>query len=275
MKIVIAEKTNGTLAFSTHEVDGFTFSGGEEHLNFTSYKRVSEATITASICSSSDLIKLALLKDCLDEFGCPVHLILPYIPYARQDRRCQKGDPFSLGVFARILNGMNFNSVSSLDPHSDVAPALINNIKYKSLIDIINGSETLRDIALTTLPVAPDAGANKKVFSVAEYSSKEMIRADKIRDIENKGAIIGTEVYCDSLLGQSVTIWDDICDGGRTFTELAKVLKAKGARSINLYVTHGIFAKGIDILIESGIDRIFTTDSLPNEKHDRLTIIEA
>ena len=45
-------------------------------------------------------------------------------------------------------------------------------------------------------------------------------------------------------------IVDDTCDGGRTFIELAKVLRARNAGKIELYVTHGIFSKGLKELSE-------------------------
>ena len=53
---------------------------------------------------------------------------------------------------------------------------------------------------------------------------------------------------------------DDICDGGRTFIELAKALKVDGPRSVWLYVTHGIFSQGFGVFAG-----IFTTDSFESD----------
>jgi len=58
--------------------------------------------------------------------------------------------------------------------------------------------------------------------------------------------------------GKSVLIVDDICDGGMTFKLLAEELMEAGAVHINLYVTHGIFSKGLRTLFESGIEDVFT-----------------
>jgi ribose-phosphate pyrophosphokinase len=55
-----------------------------------------------------------------------------------------------------------------------------------------------------------------------------------------------------------VLIVDDLCDGGGTFTAHASVLLAAGATAVDLYVTHGIFSKGLPL---DHIDRVFTTDS--------------
>jgi ribose-phosphate pyrophosphokinase len=70
--------------------------------------------------------------------------------------------------------------------------------------------------------------------------------------------VYGTE---EQLKDKHVIIVDDICDGGRTFIELAKVLKSNKVKNITLFVTHGIFSKGVDALFENGIDNIITTDT--------------
>ena len=62
-------------------------------------------------------------------------------------------------------------------------------------------------------------------------------------------------------------IADDICVGGATFIALAKELKKKNAGKVVLFITHGVFSKGVDELFNSGIDEIWTTNSY-NETYD-------
>jgi ribose-phosphate pyrophosphokinase len=52
-------------------------------------------------------------------------------------------------------------------------------------------------------------------------------------------------------------IVDDICDGGRTFLEIAKILKARGASSIELYVTHGIFSNNAIEKLKPYFDKVY------------------
>ena len=249
-----------------------TFPGGEEHVNLLTYKTFDKVVIKASICNSSELMRLFMLKDVIDQHKAHVTLKLGYLPYARQDRRCTKGDAFSLKVFCELLNSRGFDEVQVLDPHSDVGPALIDNVKVIKQMDIISESKDLRALATSTIAVSPDAGSNKKVQDISMYSQTAFIRADKLRDLST-GEIKETIVYADKIT-QAVTIWDDICDGGRTFIELAKKLKALGAPEVNLYITHGIFSKGVQILVDNGIDNVFCTDSLEQEDHKNLTIIK-
>jgi ribose-phosphate pyrophosphokinase len=109
--------------------------------------------------------------------------------------------------------------------------------------------------------ISPDAGSNKKIFDLAKSIGYEgeIIRCDKLRDIST-GKIIETVVYKDNLNGKDCIIIDDICDGGRTFIELAKSLKQKNCSKVYLVVTHGIFSAGFKVLNEY-IDGTFCTNS--------------
>jgi len=58
--------------------------------------------------------------------------------------------------------------------------------------------------------------------------------------------------------GDRVLIIDDICDGGRTFIEITKLLLQAGVESVSLHVSHGLFSQGIDVLKEAGIKTVYT-----------------
>ena len=257
----------------------FTFPGGEIGVKFDQepirpFGNKHELTIVLRAKDASDLIELAMVKDAIQRQFHPtiVNLILPYIPYARQDRVCDAGESFSLKVFAGYLNYLNFNKVTVYDPHSDVAPALIDRV------EVITQTRTIENFSVLwsklrfadekPLIVSPDSGANKKVTKTAVAACHaNFIQCDKVRELST-GKIIKTVVHAEKeqLLGREVIILDDICDAGATFIELAKVLKEKGAASVGLYVTHGIFSRGLDHLFNNGIDQVFTTNSLIDAK---------
>lgn len=249
----------------------FTFPAGEVSVKFDF--RVSPAhrggpiKIIARIQNSDDFFRLAQLKDALEqEYAAQrapkpeINLYAPYLPYGRQDRACDKGESFSLKVFAGLLNSLNFNRVTTCDPHSEVTNACVNNLEVISQLDIIRKRLSYFTNNHYKL-ISPDAGANKKTMAVAKYFDlSEIVRADKLRDLSN-GNIKETIVYYDDFKKADVVCVDDLCDGGRTFTELAKVCKAKNCGYFILYVTHGVFSKGLDTLFENGVDRIITTNS--------------
>ena len=247
------------------------FAGGEEHVILTATSAIAEAqnlapvhlSIFALIQSSSELMQLLLLVDALKQQFKNIasfELELPYIPYARQDRICNAGEAFSLKIFCQLINQCGFSAVYVDDPHSDVAPALLDRCvirpQHEILVAHCQTEPSFNAFVEQAQLVSPDAGSNKKMLAVCQALHKNsFIRADKIRDVAT-GKISETIVYSDVISGK-VLIVDDICDGGRTFTTLAQQLKAKGAEQVGLYVTHGIFAHGKAPLVEAGIDAIF------------------
>ena len=201
---------------------------------------------------NEEIIELLLFVDAAIRQGHTLGtLLLPYVPFSRQDRCNAPGEAFSLAVFAKLINSLGFRQVLIHDPHSDVTPALIDRCtvieQAKLLYPLIRGHAT-NPFYL----VSPDAGAIKKTYKLAQELDdarcRGVIEAGKIRDT-NTGAISGTVVHADYLSGiYDYYVVDDICDGGRTFIELAKVLKEKGAVRIHLVVTHGFFTKGREVL---------------------------
>ncbi len=272
MKVYIELQSNKALEVA---IDSFTFSGGEEHIQINVSEiseDVSSIRVIAQLNSSENVMRLFMLKDAIDRMlGNSVKKIVEirYFPYARQDRVCNKGEAFGVKVMANMVNAMNFDEVIIWDAHSDVTPALIDNVINVPQYEIIKQYQPLANALKDNeiMLVSPDSGALKKTLDVASYfeMTTDIIRADKKRDIQTR-EITETLVYGD-VNNKQVLIIDDICDGGRTFIELAKVLKQKGAASVCLYVTHGIFCRGLDAF-DGLIDVIYTTNSFHN--HDEL-----
>jgi len=109
--------------------ESFTFWGGEIHIKIDKgeyFADVEKVIITNRFRTDDDIMKVLAAKDALERKGVKnFDLVMPYIPYARQDRICAPGEAFTLKIFAQIINSAKFNKVIVLDAHSDVAPALI------------------------------------------------------------------------------------------------------------------------------------------------------
>ena len=225
------------------------FSGGETQVVFHNPSTSDEGNVVElfALIRDGDIMPLALVVDAIRrEIKNPIiNLHLPYLPYARQDRVMNKGESLAVKVYCDFINSLNFNSVKVDDCHSDVGVALLSNVTND-----LNFIPEIQDLDIDVL-VAPDAGALKKTYKYANILNKSVIRADKERDVKT-GNLSGTVVYGD-VEGKKVLIMDDICDGGRTFIELAKVLYSKGAKEVTLYVTHGIFSHGKQVLYDVGI----------------------
>jgi ribose-phosphate pyrophosphokinase len=201
---------------------------------------------------------------------------MPYIPYARQDRACVAGDSFSLKVFTDIINSQNYSKVIVSDAHSMVSLALLNNVEEIPQETFANRvhSRIKKDYGTVDFIVSPDLGASKKSEEWTKINDINVIQATKVRD--KSGSIVATRLYDEgvNLVGSKCLIVDDICSGGKTFIELAKVLKSKGVEKIFLYITHGIFDFGIDCILDGGIDDIYTTDSFDQSGNASVVVHE-
>jgi ribose-phosphate pyrophosphokinase len=187
--------------------------------------------------------------DAIRERGWAVpRLVLPNICGARQDRVNPSGDfLFTAKSVARELNARHFPSVTVLDPHSDVAPALIDRCR---VVPATFAGEGYVGV------IAPDGGAEKRASRIALALGVPLYHAWKSRDVTT-GAISAFGVQ--PLSAGHYLVADDLCDAGGTFLGLAGEL-AKHGVTADLYVTHGLFTKGTDALLNS-FRAVFCTDS--------------
>lgn len=204
-----------------------------------------------------------------------IRLVLPYVPYSRQDRVCNSGESLSLKVFAEMINAMNFDVVETWDNHSDVATALINNCLNISQTSILGNRPVTLKMGVTL--VSPDNGAMKKVRDIAKslVGFNSIVRCDKNRDVTT-GKILSTEVFDKKVVEENgrFLVVDDICEGGATFIGVGQAIKEiKPNAQLSLYVTHGFFSAGLDKLLEI-YDYIYTTNSVCRIEHPNLHIIK-
>lgn len=248
------------------------FPAGESHV------KLGELPRYANDCSGfqihigwkgdQSLFKLAMMVDALRRLDSskPIHAFIPYFPGARQDRPCNPGEPLGAKVYADFVNSLKLASVTILDSHSDVTPALLDNCKVIPQWLI---AEKFLPVPMNrnTLLVCPDGGAAKKIINLAEKLHHEAILfATKNRNSTTgrltECSISEEETGCQWLSEHNCWIVDDICSYGGTFKNLAKKLKEAGALSVHLIVTHYEGVASEHQLKEAGIDGVYTTNSL-------------
>lgn len=223
-----------------------------------------------------DLIELAQLKSALD--GLPIKwyfstLDLPYLPYARADRRFVPGDSFGLEVFANLINSMGFDLVYTFDVHSRVSitkiPRLVNLRPDFISVDQIEpciGQLGRKGLCL----IVPDKGALTR-YELDRYKLK-VFSGEKVRDAKS-GKLSGFAISSDIQNFKKGLIIDDICDGGGTFIGLAEEIHRLNPRmKLSLYVSHGIFSKRLAPLLQQ-FQNVYTSDfsfKNPNINRDKI-----
>lgn len=231
-------------------------------------------TIAWKYEDDGDLIKLMFVKSYLDDRRVKCTLTIYYLPYSRMDR-IEGTSAFTLKYTASFINSLNFESVTIIEPHSDVSLALIDRSigKYPTI-------QLLEQVASMTgfnpgqdYLFFPDAGAQKRYSKVQGYRQLVGFKArdfqtGEIKSLDVVGNVDGT--------GFKVIIVDDLCSYGGTFMLSAEKLKEIGASHIYLLVGHcekSIY-KG-KVLDSDLIDRVFTTDTILGQaEHDKIYIYE-
>jgi len=229
--------------------------------------------IKARLNNFRDLELIACTVASLRNLGIKeIHLYCPYFEGSRSDRQFEEGgNNYLKQVICPIINSLNFESVTVLDPHSHVLEACLNNFKSINNSDLVCSAlehffgDNWNN---NTVMISPDAGATHKIYKLAEQIGYKgnIITCTKERDNEGNLTKCVVPYKLDYFHPDKIVI-DDICDGGATFINIAKTLKSgpyetsKG--KLYLVVTHGIFSKGFEELSQY-FDGIYCTNSYSN-----------
>ena len=255
-----------------------TFLGGEPYLRFADH--LSDATrdpnarlvITQRADSVEDFFRVVIAADAARRAGFKnISLVLPYFPGARQDRVCNEGESLTVKVYADMINSCKFDEVYILTPHSDVTPALIDNVKL--IDDLTYAEKAVADIYQKTgvnnfMVICPDAGAGKRIEKIvkhlkskfATFHNFDIVNCEKVRDLAT-GELLSFKVHADrSLNGYNCIIFDDIVSMGGTFIGLNAKLEEAGAEKVYLSVSHADCLNGV-VKMCSTFDGVYITNS--------------
>lgn len=226
--------------------------------------------------NDEELIQLYYLINHLKTKKCTIHLTMPYINSARQDRIKSEQDVFTLKYFCNFINNMDIDKITVFDPHSPVSAALLNNVEVETPEQILN--QVFNNLPSDTYCAYPDGGSYKRyctmlkvpaVFGVKERDWETMM----IRNLRLAGSV-------HIIPGHSFLIIDDIVSKGSTIYLTAKQLKERGATDIYVYTSHcentilGPNLNGQSLLdIPNLITKLYTTNSIFTKSHRKIEIV--
>lgn len=248
----------------------FQFPAGELHVNVAGVltgfdPKIHEIWIEVRDADNNDLKILQLLVNALthemerlkiDVKKAKFSLFFPYLPYSRQDRICTPGDPDSLNIFLDGIFLYNTNmKIYSVDVHN---LSVCESRFYSRLVN--KSSKPLLEKAIKDFRpdylVCPDKGQERRF---GQYSINfPYILCKKERDpATGKLSNFSLPETLPDLNEKRLLIYDDICDGGGTFIGLADLFLNS---TLGLFVTHGIFSKGL-VDLQDRFYSIYTTNS--------------
>lgn len=267
-----------------NDYDLIRFPGGELHVRLKNPQNINKfepVKILARLYKAEDIIELRLLMDAVDGVVLSTvnkKVLLPYLPYARADRRFVDGDCYGLHTFYKILvyssDGWSFDT---LDVHSPNPYA--RNVDPSKIVETAVRHFADRQISKVVTILYPDKGAAQR-YDIKSINGLaiQTLYCEKKRDpatgkLSDFVVPNHNEFYDERTHSVTPTIIvDDICDGGGTFLGIADKLNLSPG-ILGLYVTHGIFSKGLEEL-RKRFCRIYTTNSYTKTPAEGMTIYD-
>ncbi|MHA2788530.1 ribose-phosphate diphosphokinase [Corynebacterium sp. S7] len=203
--------------------------------------------------------------------------ILPFYPYARQDKKHRGREPISARLVADLLSAAGADRIVSVDLHTDQIQGF-----FDGPVDHMHAMPILTDYIKSKYPldnlmvVSPDAGRVKTAEKWANaLGDAPMAFVHKTRSIDEANKVVANRVVGD-VEGKNCVLLDDMIDTGGTIAGAVGVLKEAGAKSVLIATTHGVFSgPARERLSQCGAEEIITTDTLPQstEGWDNLTVL--
>ncbi len=259
------------------------FSDGELWIKYGENLRGNDIYIIQSTNPPGDnIIELALLIDAAKRASAAsISVVIPYLGYARQDRKDEPRVPISAKVMIDIIATAGADRIITMDLHSTQIQGFssipIDNL-YGSLVllpELKNYLNNIEDKNKRSV-LSPDVGSNKLGQAYAKQLGIGFAVIDKRRSTHNKSEVA---YLVGDISSRHVLIIDDMIDTAGTIANAAKVAKEKGALSVTVAATHGVLSgESINKLSDDSIDKVFISDTVSISKEkiiEKMTIISS
>jgi ribose-phosphate pyrophosphokinase len=205
------------------------------------------------------LVELLLTAQTARTLGAQhLTLVAPYLAYMRQDIAFEPGEAVSQRLVGRFLATL-FDALITVDPHLHRVASLHEAVPVAQAI-VLSGAPLLSDLIATRrnkpLLVGPDAESAQWVAVAATRHGFDHAVCQKVRH----GDL--------SIAGRAVVLIDDVASTGQTVAQAARLLLAAGALSVDVAVTHALFAgDALPVLRSAGVGEIWSTDCIAHESN--------
>lgn len=246
------------------------FKDGEIHFENHTSVRNKKCFIIQSIGDNvnDSVLEVLIAIDALKRASAmEINVVMPYLPYARQDRKALPRQPISARLLADLLEVAGANRIVTFDLHTPQIEGFysipVDNIPCGPLF--INFLKKKQIINKDTIVVSPDHGSAVRARKLAELLGVPLAIIDKRR--ENPNEVYSMDII-GNVLNKNCLIVDDLIDTGNTLCKSAEVLKENGATSVYACCTHGVLSNSAtERITKSQIDGFFVTNSIEKVYH--------
>ena len=261
----LAQKVATNLGTELAEVERKSFASGQIYLRLAESVRGADCFVMQSHSGdiNKTIMEQLLLVDALKRASAKrITAVLPFYPYSRQDKKALPREPISARLIGDMFVAAGVDRLVSIDLHTQQIQGFVDQpfdhlTAMPLFVDYFK--EKFKDpISI----ISPDAGGVKRATTFAKHLEAYVGFVHKKRDPK-----IHNEVKSFTVIGEvedrHAILLDDIIDTGGTIAAASRILKERGAKSVNVAATHGIFSDGsVEKLQDAPIDKIIVTDTL-------------
>jgi ribose-phosphate pyrophosphokinase len=242
------------------------FSDGEIQVEIMENVRGKDVYLVQSTCppANEHLMELLVMADaCRRASAGRITAVIPYLGYARQDRRQRAMRvPITAKLVADMIGCAGVNRVLTVDLHADQIQGFfgvpVDNV-YASPVLL---GEVWKQKYDNMIVVSPDVGGVVRARALARrLDNADLAIIDKRRQRANESQVMN---IIGDVRGRSCILVDDLVDTAGTLCQAAQALKDEGAVRVIAYITHPVLSgKAVERVSNSALDELVVTDTIP------------
>ena len=253
------------------------FADGEVLCEPIETVREKDVYIIQSTCCpvTENLMEILVFVDALKRASAGrINVVIPYFGYARQDRKAKPRQPITSKLVANLLYTAGVHRVITVELHAAQIQGF-----FDCLVDELTAIPLLaqyfkKRVTPNTVIVSPDHGGVNRARRFAEKLDLPIAIIDKRRVAANVAEVMN---IVGDVEGKDCLMVDDMIDTAGSCSAGAKLLKSKGAKTVSIACTHGVFSgPAAERLLDGTFDEVVCTDSIPlpeKMKHEKVKVL--
>ena len=212
------------------------------------------------------IMQLLFMARTAKELGAErIMAVMPYMAYARQDKRFLDGEALSFDIVFDLLEAVGVDDTIIIDVHCEESLEALkpeHKMRIHNLTAIFVIAEYLKKTSYNgAYSLSPDIGRKGIVEKVSKVMGGGFAFFEKVRDrYSGKTTMVVKDL---DLKGKNVVIFDDIISSGGTMSRAIQGLKEQGSGKVAAVCTHALPVPGaFEKLRNAGADRIVATDAV-------------
>lgn len=263
----LAEKIAQHLKLKLGDIKVEHFADGEVDVQVLESVRGADCYIIQPTCTpvNENLMELLIAIDAMRRASAGrITAVVPYYGYARADRKSNPRVPITAKLVSNLITEAGADRVMAMDLHAGQIQGF-----FDIPVDHLRARSVFLEYFLKNRPenlvvVSPDVGGVERARKFAARMDAGLVIIDKRRPKANEAVVYNV---IGDVKDKTVIIVDDIVDTAGTLTVVASKIKEAGAKKIYAVCTHGVLSRdGVDKVNNSPIEKLFITDTLPEDK---------